>query len=63
MRYPYWLKVFMDILNKDKASRKVKGNSVLIKQGKPTMLQSNKKFMDNNIMTKKAWKQHTQQGE
>ena len=48
----------MDILNRDKASRKVKGNSVLIKQGKPTMLQSNNKFMNNNIMTKKAWEQY-----
>ena len=38
----------MDILNKDKASRKV--------ISRQTMLRGNK-FMENNIMTKKAWQQ------
>ena len=54
MRYPYWLKVFMDTLKKDKASRKVKGNSVLIKQEKPVYMYP---FMDGNLMTKRAWEQ------
>ena len=54
MKLPYWLKVLVEVMKREKTSRKV--------ISRQTMLQGNK-FMDNNTMTKKAWQQHRQQGE
>ena len=54
MKLPYWLKVLVEVMKREKTSRKVKGNSVVIKREKPVYMYP---FMDGNLMTKRAWEQ------